>query len=232
MDFDKLQRLIEQKLRASGKSQRRLSQEAGLHPDAVRNVLRGRKPSYDRLARILRALDIAVDTIGEPIDRPRAGESIQKTERNHDNTTLINNSYRAFSARGDESSGVPVRGIQDAKGGGRFMSERQSFEIVNRPSLLRGVEHSYAVYVCDDTMVHRFLPGEIVFVNPYKPLTDGCFVVIQMAGEGAARYLIKQYLGRSGDALRLRQLSPLEDLVLSREAIVAAHRIVASQEHS
>ena len=55
---DEFRALIEQRLRAKGVSPIRAARSAGLSRDAIRAVLRGRSPSFERAAEICRALNL------------------------------------------------------------------------------------------------------------------------------------------------------------------------------
>ena len=47
----------------------------------------------------------------------------------------------------------------------------------------------YALRVLDDTMAPDFPAGAVVIVDPGEPVEDGCFVVLECAGEVALRRL-------------------------------------------
>ena len=75
--------------------------------------------------------------------------------------------------------------------------------------------------------------GWLAYVNPNRPLTPRCGVVIQMRldqPDAVPLCYIKEYLRRTATKLVVSQYSPLEDLEFQLDRIIAAHRIVGLAE--
>ncbi len=73
--------------------------------------------------------------------------------------------------------------LGEARGGtdGLFFDNgAPSKSLVYRPPDLIGVEGAYGVYVNGDSMRPRFKHGELIYVNPAKPVSSGDDVVIQL----------------------------------------------------
>ena len=77
---DEFRALIEQALRARGVSAIRAARSAGLSREAIRSVLRGRSPSFERAAEICRALDLEFH-IGARREATKSGEAPPEGER-------------------------------------------------------------------------------------------------------------------------------------------------------
>ena len=75
--------LIEQTLRARGVSAIRAARSAGISRDAIRAVLRGRSPSFERAAEICRALNLDFH-IGPPVDASTPGTTPPETQISED----------------------------------------------------------------------------------------------------------------------------------------------------
>lgn len=82
-------------------------------------------------------------------------------------------------------------------------------------------------------MEPRYHEGEVVYVNPGKPVTANCYVVVQLrpTQEGEApRALVKRYIRRTGGKLILQQFNPPKELEFPNDDVVSMHRIVGSGE--
>ena len=99
-----------------------------------------------------------------------------------------------------------------------------------KPALAR-VRTAYAIYVVGISMLPRYEPGELVFVDPTKPVIKGNYVVVQIAGDaGEHQGYIKRYLGRDDHTLRLDQLNPKKKLAFPMNRVIAVHRIIMGGE--
>jgi SOS-response transcriptional repressor LexA len=122
---------------------------------------------------------------------------------------------------------LPILGAAMGGGSGYFFNDGVAKDYVLRPPSLTGVANGFAVYVYGDSMEPRYLRGEIVHVNPNRPLTSGCFVVVELAD---GRGMIKQFIKQDDRRVVLRQLKPEQQLVIARTEIARICRIVGSAE--
>ena len=125
------------------------------------------------------------------------------------------------------SRDLPVMG--SVKGGeeGFYFNEGEAKEYVVRPPALTGVSNAFALYVHGESMEPRYFAGEILYVNPNRPLSKGCFVAVEMTNE---RGLIKQFLHRSDDLLVLAQFNPPKEIRLPMTEVKRIFRITGSGE--
>lgn len=123
---------------------------------------------------------------------------------------------------------VPVFGKVNALTMGIVMST-----VVDRvpvPPEVAQAADLFACYMPDDTMQPRFLPGEVLLINPHKPLSPGCYCFVQIkAGEDAEGF-VRQFVSRGTDGVTTRTLNPTKTLVVKAKDIVSIARIVASRE--
>jgi SOS-response transcriptional repressor LexA len=128
--------------------------------------------------------------------------------------------------------GRPVRDlpvIGAVKGGaeGFYFNEGDPKEYVERPAALAGVANGFALYVDGDSMEPRYFAGEILYVNPNRPISRNCFVAVELRdGQG----LIKQFVRRTDDHVFLRQFNPAKDLRLPVRDVKRMYRITGSGE--
>ncbi len=125
------------------------------------------------------------------------------------------------------SRDLPVMGT--VKGGeeGFYFNEGEAKEYIVRPPALTGVSNAFALYVHGESMEPRYFAGEILYVNPNRPLSKGCFVAVEMTNE---RGLIKQFLHRSDDLLVLAQFNPPKEIRLPMAEVKRIYRITGSGE--
>lgn len=122
---------------------------------------------------------------------------------------------------------LPV--IGSARGGihGFFFDNGRVNEYVVRAVNLTSVPNAFAVYVVGDAMEPRFFAGELLYINPNRPLSKDCFVVVEMQdGQG----LVKQFVRQDDQTITLRQFNPEKDIVLKKSDIKNVYRIVGSSE--
>ncbi|MFD0387692.1 XRE family transcriptional regulator [Tistrella bauzanensis] len=84
------------------------------------------------------------------------------------------------------------------------------------------------------SMEPRYFAGELVHVNPNRPITAGCFVVVQIrTGDPhmPTRGLIKQFVRRTASRLCLRQFNPRADLDHDLASVLTVHRIVGASDY-
>ena len=119
--------------------------------------------------------------------------------------------------------------IGAVKGGseGFYFNEGEAKEFVERPANLKGAFNAFALYVDGDSMEPRYFAGELLYVNPNRPITKNCFVAVELAdGQG----LIKQFLRRSDDEVVLHQFNPTRDIALKADAVKRIYRITGAGE--
>lgn len=122
---------------------------------------------------------------------------------------------------------LPILGAAMGGGSGYFFNDGAPKDFALRPPALAGVSNGFAVYVYGDSMEPRYLRGEIVHVNPNRPLTAGCFVVVELTD---GRGMIKQFVRQDDRRVVLRQFRPEQELVLDRTEISRISRVVGSAE--
>ena len=122
---------------------------------------------------------------------------------------------------------LPVLGAVKGGSEGFYFNEGEAKEYLVRPPILAGVANAFALYVEGDSMEPRYFAGELLYVNPNRPITRNCFVAIELAdGQG----LIKQFLRRNDDQVVLRQFNPAKDLRLAVRDVKRIYRITGSSE--
>jgi SOS-response transcriptional repressor LexA len=124
---------------------------------------------------------------------------------------------------------LPVMGAVRGGSTGFYFNDGDPKEYVERPTSLAGSTNAFALYVDGDSMEPRYFAGEVLFVNPNRPLTKNCFVAVELTD---GRGLIKQFLRRNDDQVVLHQFNPVKDIKLAAKDIKNIYRIIAAGESS
>ncbi|HZT18711.1 MAG TPA: S24 family peptidase [Dongiaceae bacterium] len=122
---------------------------------------------------------------------------------------------------------LPVMGAVKGGAEGFYFNEGEAKEYVVRPPGLAGVSNAFALYVDGESMEPRYYAGEMLYVNPNRPVTRGCFVAVEMAD---GQCLIKQFVRRNDDQVVLAQFNPAKEIRLPVGRVKRIYRITGSGE--
>jgi phage repressor protein C with HTH and peptisase S24 domain len=122
---------------------------------------------------------------------------------------------------------LPVMGAVKGGAEGFYFNEGEAKEYVIRPPGLAGVSNAFALYVDGESMEPRYYAGEMLYVNPNRPVTRGCFVAVELAD---GQCLIKQFVRRNDDHLVLAQFNPSKEIRLPVAKVKRIYRITGSGE--
>ncbi|MFY8106782.1 MAG: XRE family transcriptional regulator [Elstera sp.] len=134
---------------------------------------------------------------------------------------------RALASGGLASDLIPVRGA--ARGGleQEMFWEDGPIDYTARPPCLAQARDAYALYVVGESMMPRFRPGMLLFVNPHRPPRREAGVVVIKRNSVV---LIKEYIELKEDRLVLHQHNPDCFLEILRNEITSFHCVVGSEE--
>ena len=122
---------------------------------------------------------------------------------------------------------LPVMGTVEGGSGNVYFNEGEAKEYIIRPPSLTGVSNAFALYVHGESMEPRYYAGEVLYVNPNRPLTKGCFVAVETTDKMS---LIKQFVRRSDDLLVLTQFNPPKEIRIPVAQVKHIYRITGSGE--
>jgi SOS-response transcriptional repressor LexA len=110
---------------------------------------------------------------------------------------------------------------------GFWFVEGDAKEFVERPANLRGVANAFALYAEGESMQPRYFAGELLFVNPNRPITPNCFVAMEMMD---GRGQVRQFLRRTHDGIFVRRLNPDQEQRFPAREVKRLYRITGSAE--
>ncbi len=122
---------------------------------------------------------------------------------------------------------LPVRGMAQASGHSAMILTEDPVSFIDRPPGLIGNPGAFAVWVAGKSMQPRFRVGEVIYVNPAKPVDDGCYVLIELTDGGA---FVKELLRQTPHKIFIRQYHPHKDLEIDRKDIKSIYRVTGCSE--
>ncbi len=222
-------RISEKKLtvkrRARKMSQSDLARAVGCHPQTIQSLEAGNTYKTGYLVAIARALGVEPEDL---LEEDHTGSAAKHKPGGTTETfeTLDLSKYASGTA-------VPIYGRAAVDSEGFFEFNGQEIGRVMAARNLTSVPDAYAIYVDGESMEPRFFAGELVFVNPHKPATSNCFVIVQISvgKDNTPLYAtICQFIQKRSEEIVLKQLNPPEDVRIPLEKVVSVHRIVGSTE--
>ena len=133
-------------------------------------------------------------------------------------TALALGDIQNFASLGRD---LPVRSLLPRADS--FLGQENIVALVDRPEELAGVPTGYAIYVQSECMVPRYWPGDLLHIDPTRPLLahDGC-VIIETDGA-----FIAELLSQKEDKYWFCQYHPeRQELSRSLDEVSAVHKIV------
>ncbi len=189
-------RLIEFRER-EGITQSELGKRLGVGQTLISMYESGRRtPSYQMLCQIADMIGVDVDTLISDKTTRVLNKRVGR-EQNPDGVPKTRPRKAALDERGDLK--IPVRIVLGSMFQARFVDGCVT-EQVETPPCLRGVENAYAGRVVNDDMSPRYSSGMLLYLNPQKPLTRDCGVVVVMQ-DGAA--LIAEFRTKTGSEIEV-----------------------------
>jgi phage repressor protein C with HTH and peptisase S24 domain len=211
-----------------------LAERVGTTKSQIDKLEKGeRRLTVDWLQRIAEALNLPVSSFFDTA--PDVGTALPANLL-HDTTLAV---YEAPSFQHETlarpttetalAAPLPVQGRGDPLTDMLVSMDRVASHIA-RPPALAGVSDAYAVYMVGDSMEPRYFAGDLLYVDPSRPLTKGCFILLTLFDDTA---LVRRLVRRNeGGTLLVQQTGRAREDCLPLASIRTAHRIIGSLEHS
>lgn len=206
--------------KADGWNMKRLSEEAGLGPTYVRDLMRdpSANPSNRGLQQLARVIKVTVSQLTGEHDMPAIDP------RPEPNAQFAPTSLGVPAMPRD----LPVYGTAEAGIEGAMQLDTGAVDYVRRPPALASVRDAYAVYVVGSSMEPVFEEGAIVLVHPHRPCRIGDYVIVQARGsKGETVAYIKKLKKIEGDRIILTQFNPPGTVTVKRADHIATHKILS-----
>ncbi len=125
---------------------------------------------------------------------------------------------------------VPVRAARGGLAGeaGQMMFTDDPLDYVPSPPWLALAAEAYAIYVVGHSMVPRYRPQQLLFIDPAIKPKANCGVVVYQPDSVV---LIKEFVRANAQIVRLREYQPqMREFELPQASIQALHVVVGSRE--
>jgi len=136
----------------------------------------------------------------------------------------------AMPVREPSPSHVRMIPVRAARGGAdqEMFLEDGPIDYRPSPSFIMHVSEAYAIYVIGESMVPMYRPGQLLYVNPHKPLMPGRGVVIAKQNRAV---LIKELVRTTTSGLVVREYLPqAREFTVPHTDVATAHAVVAAEE--
>lgn len=219
---DTIRELVENRIEERGLNMADVSRRLGKNPTYIQQYVRKGSPRWlpeDVRPSLSEILDI-------PESQLKRAASVNQAERNKEPSG-------GHPAKVSADNLIKVLGMAECGPDGWSLWNGDTVDYVARPSNLAGAKRAYAVYAQGTSMEPKYEAGEIVFIHPDKPVTPGCYVLVQIVPKedgSPPRAVLKRLVKRSGNKVTLRQFKPEKDFDLKADEIVSMHRAVGSGE--
>ncbi|CAN5874556.1 hypothetical protein BH11PSE3_BH11PSE3_51050 [soil metagenome] len=142
-----------------------------------------------------------------------------------------NGDPRGAAALRVDRADLPV--YASAEGGaGAIIITNEPIDFVRRPEPLLSVRDGYGCYVIGDSMSPAFEQGDLLLVDPGRPVRPGAdCVFVRDHGDGSQQALVKRLLRIAPGKWRVRQFNPPKDFDLDRSLWRKVQLIVGKYAH-
>jgi hypothetical protein len=229
-------------LKPPGRSSNAWAVDAGLNRNVFNDIRRNGNASRTTIQKLLGVVGVDVADFERQLSGAGAGGIGASVV-----TEAAPDPYLAFRGH-DRPRDVPVLGTPSC---GDFtvsvdgqekhvetidMDLDEVIEYVRRPIALDGRKDVYAIYPNGFSMIPKFEPGELQYVESRKPPSIGDYVVVQLkgpddqAGERVITALLKRLVKQGPDWVELEQFNPPLTFRVERRRIWRIHRILKLEE--
>lgn len=128
---------------------------------------------------------------------------------------------------------IPVFGVAAGSAVGAFTMTSDVVDWAKRPPGLQAARDCYALFVAGSSMEPRYFPGEIIYVNPHRPVRARDPVVIQQRGgaqTGGIQAWLKIFERSTAEKIIARQYNPDATIDFLHSTVKAMHRVMTPNE--
>ncbi len=195
----------------------------GVHPVTISKLRTGAINLNDEWrAKFAEAFDIEHDVLfgHQPLPQPRAHEVMpQKRRGRPPRQPAIQTMLPMFGWAAGSVAGVET-----------LTSE--PVDEVPCPPALREAVGAYALRTRGESMYPRYLPDDILYVNPHQPVKSGDHVVIQTQryeGSGVETW-VKRYESQDETSIMVSQYHPPAHITFRKSEVLSIHRVLSVNE--
>lgn len=125
---------------------------------------------------------------------------------------------------------LPVFGMAAGSVVGAHVMSESAVEYVSAPSSLATVRDAYALIVTGASMEPRYFSGDMIFLNPHRPVRQGDHVAIQEARGDGVYVSVKRFERLTDEEVVATQYNPPSEVRYDRRQVIAMHRVLTTNE--
>ncbi|MDP9837576.1 phage repressor protein C with HTH and peptisase S24 domain [Neorhizobium huautlense] len=132
----------------------------------------------------------------------------------------------------NDNQDLPIFGLAAGSQSGHLVMTNEVIETVPCPPGLRKVAGAYALRTKGDSMIPRYFPNDILYINPNQDVMAGDHVILQIRmhdGDGTETW-IKRYDGQTNDEVLASQYNPSTKMSFRRRYVINIHRVLPINE--
>lgn len=220
--YEHYRRRFRDAMQARGLTNEEMGGRLDAHPVTVSKLRNGSIDLDDEWrARISSALGLDEDEFfgDDPLPAPAASEIFRPLKKRgrkpaNDNRVLQVYGFAAGAAQGHRTDGYQV------------------LEEIPRPPGLFGIDDAYALRTRNESMIPRYMPEDILYVNPEQKPKPGDHVIIQIQlfDDTTTETWVKRYDASTTDEIIVYQYNPPAQMRFRREHVRYMHRVLPTNE--
>lgn len=192
------------------------------HPVTVSKLRTGRiKMDDEWRARLAAGLSMSEDVLfgDEPLPAPIGGEI-----------------FRPIKKRGrkpaNDNKDLPVYGLAAGSVQGHHVMTLEVIETVPCPPGLENVPGAYALRTNGESMIPRYFPRDILYVNPVQTVMSGDHVIVQVRHyeNSGTETWVKRYDGQTDNEIIVSQYNPSGRMTFRKQYVQSLHRVLPVNE--
>lgn len=198
------------------------AESVGLERGFIRDIIAGRKKSVasDKMVLVAHALQLDPGALAQGVSVPVKSD--------------VRPADIPVPTRESMPRNVPVFGTVagSMNGHGSFQLTSDVVDYVARPPGIAAARDVYALYVEGESMTPLFSPGDLVFVNPHKPIRVNDAIIIQEADtqNGLPAAFIKLFKRRTERGIITEQLNPRSEITFLNREGTKLHKVLTLNE--
>ena len=116
---------------------------------------------------------------------------------------------------------LPVLGTAVGGKEGSFVMNGEAVDYRPAPAALESVQGAFFIRATGESMYPRFIEGELLAIDPHRPVRKGDFCLIEMHGfDGVVGdAYVKMFDGYAGNKASLKQFNPIATIKIDRDKI-------------
>lgn len=201
-----------------------LARRVGLAPSTLTRFLNDTRASHTLSTRTLQKLS-AYSALPLPMALGGSSDLQAVAPSGASNDKMARASAPRGSVPASGPRDLPILGQARAGMEGFFIENGTVQGYVERPWFLLGRPDAYSCYVSDESMYPVYRHGELLYVDPSRPIGRGDDVVVEF-DDGQS--FIKRFVRRANGTIICEQFNPPQELPYEADRVKAVHLVVAA----